>query len=205
MCICTTKYGVKKLVALMDELERSSQLFSSTHYTKMVQTTQPMVYIVKPFSNSMSLVATAILVTGYTRGWRQCSITAVSKIQKKVQVTNNHLVGLDVFREILDAILIAMRNPDEIQMCSVESYGMDTLYIRTQDITLRSQKKHFKRMCYSASPVIRHSHVWMSTMAQMYDIVYYDLFSHSYLICIVFIMVVWMILFHLYKCNNVLV
>ena len=80
MCICTTKDGVKKLVAPMDELKRPSQLFSSTHYTKMVQTTQPMVYIVKPFSNSTSLVATAILVTGYTRGWRQCSITAVSKI-----------------------------------------------------------------------------------------------------------------------------
>ena len=83
MCICTTKDGVKKLVEPMDELKRPSQLFSSTHYTKMVQTTQPMVYIVKPFSNSMSLVATAILVTGYTRGWRQCSITAVSMIQKR--------------------------------------------------------------------------------------------------------------------------
>ena len=103
MCICTTKHGVKKLVEPMDELKRPSQLFSSTHYTKMVQTTQPMVYIVKPFSNSMSLVATAILVTGYTRGWRQCSITAVSMIQKRYEVTNNHLVGLDIFREITDA------------------------------------------------------------------------------------------------------
>ena len=151
MCISTTKHGVKKLVEPMDELKRPSQLFSSTHYTKMVQTTQPMVYIVKPFSNSMSLVATAILVTGYTRGWRQCSITAVSMIQKRYEVTNNHLVGLDIFREILDAILIAMRNPEKIQMCSVESHGVDTLYIRTQIITLRGQLKHFKRICYSAT------------------------------------------------------
>ena len=43
MCICTTKYVVKKLVAPMDELERSPQLFSATHYMKMVQPYNQMV------------------------------------------------------------------------------------------------------------------------------------------------------------------
>ena len=77
MCICTTKYDVKKLVAPMYKLERSLQLFSATHNMKMVQPYNQMVYIVKPFSKSLSLVATAGLVSGYTRRWRQCSITAV--------------------------------------------------------------------------------------------------------------------------------
>ena len=181
MCICTTKDGVKKLVAPMDELKRPSQLFSSTHYTKMVQTTQPMVYIVKPFSNSMSLVATAILVTGYTRGWRQCSITAVSMIQKRYEVTNNHLVGLDIFREILDAILIAMRNPEKIQMCSVESHGVDTPLYQNLDYYTQRTAEAFQEDMLLCNPVIQHSHVRMSTMPQSYDIVQYDLFSHSYI------------------------
>ena len=61
-------------------------------------------------------------------------------------------VDLDVLAKSLGKILIAMRNDDEIQMCSVESNGTDTLYDRVQDITLRSQKMHFKRMCYSCKP-----------------------------------------------------
>ena len=61
-----------------------------------------------------------------------------------MEVTNNHLVGLDVFREILDAILIAMRNPDEIQMCSVESNGTDTLYDSVQEITLKKAEDAFQ-------------------------------------------------------------
>ena len=82
MCICTTKYDVKKLVAPMYKLERSLQLFSATHNMKMVQPYNQMVYIVKPFSKSLSLVATAGLVSGYTRRWRQCSITAVIRVSR---------------------------------------------------------------------------------------------------------------------------
>ena len=76
-------------------------------------------------------------------------------LEEGMEVTNNHLVGLDVFREILDASLIAMRNPEKIQMCSVESHGVDTLYNRTLIITLRRQLKHSRgyatlQPCYPA-------------------------------------------------------
>ena len=69
-----------------------------------------------------------------------------------MEVTNNHLVGLDVFREILDAILIAMRNPDEIQMCSVESYGMDTHYGNIYKITLKKAEDASQEDMLSLQP-----------------------------------------------------
>ena len=43
----------------------------------------------------------------------------------KIQVTMT--VDLGVLAKSLDMILIAMGNDDKIQMCSVESYGEDTL------------------------------------------------------------------------------
>ena len=52
----------------------------------------------------------------------------------------------------LDAILIAMRNPDEIQMCSVESYGKDTLYGNVQEITLKKAEDAFQEDVLSLQP-----------------------------------------------------
>ena len=43
----------------------------------------------------------------------------------KIQVTMT--IDLDVLAKSLGMILIAMGNDDKIQMCSVESYGEDTL------------------------------------------------------------------------------
>ena len=37
-----------------------------------------------------------------------------------------------------------MRNPDEIQMCSVESNGTDTLYDSVQEITLKKAEDAFQ-------------------------------------------------------------
>ena len=43
----------------------------------------------------------------------------------KIQVTMT--IDLDVLAKSLGMILIAMGNDDKIQMCSVESYGEETL------------------------------------------------------------------------------
>ena len=48
-------------------------------------------------------------------------------------------VDLDVLAKSLHMILIAMGNDDKIQMCSVESYGEDTLYDIDQDYTLEAE------------------------------------------------------------------
>ena len=49
-------------------------------------------------------------------------------------------------------ILIAMGNDDKIQMCSVESYGEDTLYGKTLDITLETAEDTFKEDMVSLQP-----------------------------------------------------
>ena len=56
----------------------------------------------------------------------------------KIQVTMT--VDLDVLAKSLHMILIAMGNDDKIQMCSVESYGEDTLYDTDQDYTLEGRR-----------------------------------------------------------------
>ena len=73
-------------------------------------------------------------------------------------------MDLEVLAKSLDAILIAMRTDDNIQMCSVESYGEDTAYGNDLAITLEKQRIHFKRIWYLCDPVIQHEDVWMMTM-----------------------------------------
>ena len=70
-----------------------------------------------------------------------------------------------------------MGNDDKIQMCSVESYGEDTLYDTDQDYTLEAEDA-FKRICYSCNPVILHGDVWMITMPYSHmPLSFDDLFS----------------------------
>ena len=45
-----------------------------------------------------------------------------------------------------------MRNPEEIQMCSVESYGKDTLYGNVQEITLKKAEDTFQEDMLSLQP-----------------------------------------------------
>ena len=61
-------------------------------------------------------------------------------------------VDLDVLAKSLGKILIAMRNDDKIQMCSVESYGKDTLYGNIQEITLNKAEDAFQEDMLSLQP-----------------------------------------------------
>ena len=54
-------------------------------------------------------------------------------------------MDLDVLAKSLDKMLIAMRNDDKIQMCSVESYGMDTPYGNDLDNYTRSSRGYISR------------------------------------------------------------
>ena len=71
---------------------------------------------------------------------------------------SNHTVDLDVLAKSLGKILIAMGNDDKIQMCSVESYGKDTLYGNVHKITLKKAEDAFQedmlslQPCYPAQP-----------------------------------------------------
>ena len=49
-------------------------------------------------------------------------------------------------------ILIAMGNDDKIQMCSVESYGEDTPFSKTLDITLETTEDTFQEDMVSLQP-----------------------------------------------------
>ena len=61
-------------------------------------------------------------------------------------------VDLDVLAKSLGKILIAMGNDDKIQMCSVESYGMDTLYGNVHKITLKKAEDAFQEDMLSLQP-----------------------------------------------------
>ena len=61
-------------------------------------------------------------------------------------------VDLDVLAKSLHMILIAMGNDDKIQMCSVESYGKDTLYGNVQEITLKKAEDTFQEDMISLQP-----------------------------------------------------
>ena len=61
-------------------------------------------------------------------------------------------VDLDVLAKSLHMILIAMGNDDKIQMCSVESYGEDTPYGNTLDITLETAEDTFQEDMVSLQP-----------------------------------------------------
>ena len=65
---------------------------------------------------------------------------------------SNHTVDLDVLAKSLDIILIAMGNDDKIQMCSVESYGKDTLYGNVHKITLKKAEDTFQEDMISLQP-----------------------------------------------------
>ena len=140
-----------------------------------------MVYIVKPFSNSMSLVATAILVTGYTRGWRQCSITAVSMIQKRYASNQQPFSRSGHLQRDSRCYSHSDEKPrrDTDVFCRVPWSG-HPLYQNLDYYTQRTAEA-FQEDMLLCNPVIQHSHVRMSTMPQSYDIVQYDLFSHSYI------------------------
>ena len=45
-----------------------------------------------------------------------------------------------------------MGNDDKIQMCSVESYGKDTLYDTVQEITLKKAEDTFQEDMLSLQP-----------------------------------------------------
>ena len=49
-------------------------------------------------------------------------------------------------------ILIVMGNDDKIQMCSVESYGEDTLYGNIHKITLKKAEDTFQEDMLSLQP-----------------------------------------------------
>ena len=68
----------------------------------------------------------------------------------KIQVTMT--VDLDVLAKSLHMILIAMGNDDKIQMCSVESYGKDTLYGNVDKITLKKAEDTFQEDMISLQP-----------------------------------------------------
>ena len=68
----------------------------------------------------------------------------------KIQVTMT--VDLDVLAKSLGKILIAMGNDDKIQMCSVESYGMDTHYGKVHKITLKKAEDAFQEDMLSLQP-----------------------------------------------------
>ena len=54
-------------------------------------------------------------------------------------------MDLDVLAKSLDNILIAMGTDDSIQMCSVESYGEDTLYGNNLENYTRSSRGYISR------------------------------------------------------------
>ena len=74
------------------------------------------------------------------------------RYRRSTEGTSNHLEGLDVLAKNLDIILIAMWNNDEIQMCSVESYGKDTLYGNVHKITLKKAEDAFQEDVLSLQP-----------------------------------------------------
>ena len=45
-----------------------------------------------------------------------------------------------------------MGNDDEIQMCSLESYGKDTLYVNVHKITLKKAEDAFQEDMLSLQP-----------------------------------------------------
>ena len=61
-------------------------------------------------------------------------------------------VDLDILAKSLGKILIAMGNNDKIQMCSVESYGMDTHYGNIYKITLKKAEDAFQEDMLSLQP-----------------------------------------------------
>ena len=61
-------------------------------------------------------------------------------------------VDLGVLAKSLDMILIVMGNDDKIQMCSVESYGEDTPFSKTLDITLETAEDTFQEDMVSLQP-----------------------------------------------------
>ena len=68
----------------------------------------------------------------------------------KIQVTMT--IDLDVLAKSLGMILIAMGNDDKIQMCSVESYGMDTHYGNVYKITLKKAEDASQEDMLSLQP-----------------------------------------------------
>ena len=74
------------------------------------------------------------------------------RYRRSTEGTSNHLVDLEVLAKNLDIILIAMGNDDEIQMCSVESYGKDTLYGNVHKITLKKAEDAFQEDVLSLQP-----------------------------------------------------
>ena len=72
--------------------------------------------------------------------------------RRSTEGTSNHFVDLEVLAKNLDIILIAMGTEDKIQMCSVESYGEDTLYGNIQEITLKKAEDAFQEDVLSLQP-----------------------------------------------------
>ena len=71
---------------------------------------------------------------------------------EELREISNHTVDLDVLAKSLGKILIAMGNDYQIQMCSVESYGEDTLYGNVHKITLKKAEDTFQEDMLSLQP-----------------------------------------------------